>query len=534
MAQPSNTAPPGSGEPPTSDSVRGVARGGAANLLGAVIYGLSGFVLLLVMNRTLGVRDAGIVVVAIAIFNIVTVSAGIGTSTGMVRTISGLRATGNAHEIPAVLRVALIPVAALSLAVTAVLWFAAPSLADLFADASRTDEVTGVLRAMVVFVPFATLHAVVVQATRGFDTMLPQVLIEKIGRSVSLPVVAGVAAAVGMGPRGVGAAWAASNVPALILSATALRRRVRRAVAASDQDTAPVTGPLRREFWAFTGPRAVGQTSTVIINWFDTVLVGAILSTTAAGIYASGTRYLLPGLFAADALIQVTSPRLSGLLSTGNRAEASRLVQVVGGWQVTVMWPMYLVTLLFPTPLLSVFGDEVIAARGALIALSVAMLIAAPVGPSGAVILMAGRSRQAMGNTLVIVVVNVGGNLIFVPEHGLTAAGMVWGASIVTAAALTGWQTNRGLGVRTVGRPALTAVAVAASTIGTAGVLFRLLLGDDISGLAATCSIGGALYLGGIWTFRTPMQLDAWWAGIRRRPTQPTEHAATTARGSDR
>lgn len=509
------SAPTGT-EVPAGALAAGVARGGAANLVGAVVYGLSGFVLLVVLNRSLGVRAAGVVVVAIAIFTIVTVIAGIGTSTGLVRTIARLRATHRPHEIPAAIRIALVPVTGLSLAVTAVLWSTAPALADIFADGSRADEVTGVLRAMVVFVPFATLHAVVVQATRGFDTMLPQVVIEKIGRSLSLPIVAGGAAAVGMGPRGVGAAWAASNVPALALSSLALYRRVHRVVAASEAPPARPTRAMNREFWSYTGPRAIAQASNVVINWFDTILVGAILSTTAAGIYASGTRYLLPGLFAADALVQVTSPRLSALLSTNRRAEASALVQVVGGWQVAVMWPIYLITLLFPSPLLTVFGDEVIQAKGALVALSVAMLLSSPVGPAGAVILMAGRSRQAMFDTLVVLVVNIGGNLIFVPRHGLTAAGIVWGASIVVAALLHGWQTNR-MGLRTTGRPAIVAMSVSAVTIGGVGLIARLVAGDALGGLLATCSIGGVLYAAGLWTFRSPMHLDSWWSGMRRR-----------------
>ena len=81
------------------------------------------------------------------------------------------------------------------------------------------------------------------------------------------------------------------------------------------------------------------QASEVVVNWMDTVIVGAVLSTTAAGIYASGTRYLLPGLFAAEALMQVTGPRVSGLLARRRTLEASVLVQVVAGWQVAVLWP---------------------------------------------------------------------------------------------------------------------------------------------------------------------------------------------------
>ncbi|HEX2578411.1 MAG TPA: oligosaccharide flippase family protein [Aquihabitans sp.] len=518
--------------PDTTAIAAGVARGGAANLIGALVYGASGFVLLIVLNRSLGIRDAGVVVVAIAIFNILTIVAGAGTSTGLVRTISRLRATDRAQDIPATVRVALVPVVLISLVAAAALWVSAPWLADLFADGPRTADVVAVLRTMAPFVPFATLHTVVVQATRGFDTMVPQVTIEKIGRSLAIPIVAGAAAAIGMGPRGVGATWAATNVVALVLSVRALATRVRRATAASGRPASAVDRRSAREFWAFTGPRAVGQASTVVTNWFDTILVGALLSTTTAGIYASGTRYLLPGLFAADALVQVTSPRLSGLLTNRRLGEASQLVQTVAGWQVALMWPTYLLIALFPRPLLQVFGPEVVEAKGALVALAVAMLVTSPLGPTGAVILMAGRSGQAMLNTLVVLAVNVAGNLLFVERYGITAAGVVWGVTILTTESLTGWQANRSLGVRTLGRPAATAVALTLATVGVVGVACRLTLGDGPMALAAAGTIGVALYAAGLWRFRTEMRLDSWWSGIRRRSTAGAPHAATPARGT--
>lgn len=523
-------AAPPAGAPPSAQ-VAGVARGGAANLVGAVVYGASGFVLLVVLNRALGIRDAGVVVVAIAIFNILTVISGLGTTTGLVRTIARLRATGRPEDVPVMVRVALVPVGLVSLVSATALWVAAPWLAELFADGPRVDEVAGVLRAMAPFVPFATMHTVVVQATRGFDTMVPQVVIEKIGRSLATPILAGGAAALGAGPRGVGMAWAASNVVALVLSTRALTVRVRAAVAAADRPPTPITRQTRREFWSFTGPRGVAQAAIVAVNWFDTILVGAILSTSAAAIYASGTRYLLPGIFAADALVQVISPRLSALLATDRKAEASELVQAVGGWQVAVMWPTYLLIALFPTPLLRVFGPEVVAARGALVWLAIAMLVTSPLGPSGAVILMAGRSRQAMYNTLIVLTVNIVGNLIFVPRYGITAAGLVWAVTILTTESLTGWQANRSVGVRTIGRPALTAIAVSAATVGLVGLVSRLVLGDDLVGLLVAGSLGGTLYLVGLRTFRASMHLDAWWSGIRGR-SGTVAAAASPARGT--
>ena len=498
--------------------VAAVARGGAANMVGAVIYGASNFVLLIVLNRVLGVEDAGVVVVAIAIFNLVSTMAGLGSSTGLVRMISRDRATGRADRIPATIRVAMVPVATVGVASGVLMAFVAPSLADLLADGDRVQPVASILRWMALFLPAATIHTVLIQATRGFDTMRPLVAVERIGRAISLPVVAGLAAAAGLGPSGVGAAWAATNLVALVFSVRAVTWRTRSELRASGRPAMPVDAALRREYWSFTAPRAVGQASEVAVNWLDTIVVSAIVSTTAAGVYASGSRYLLPGLFAAEALMQVTGPRISGLMARNRPDEASQLIQIVAGWQVAVMWPLYLLIALFPRPLLSVFGPEVIAARGALIALAIAMLVASPVGPAASAVLMSGRSTQAMFNTLTVLVVNIVGNLVFVPQHGITAAGVVWGATIVIAAALPGWQCRHLLGISTVGRPALLAASVAAATVGSTAAVVRLALGDTLAGLLTAGSVGVTAYLIGLRVYRRQLHLDALLDGIGRRP----------------
>jgi O-antigen/teichoic acid export membrane protein len=334
---------------------------------------------------------------------------------------------------------------------------------------------------------------------------------------VLLPLVVAVAVALGMGPVGVGACWAATTVVALVFSARAMQTRVHGATARRGWTPLAPSRAIARDFWSFTAPRAIGQSAEVAVSWIDTVLVGVLVSTTAAGIYASGTRYILPGVYAANALMQVTGPRISGLLAKGDKAEASHLIKVVAGWQVTVMWPIYLLTALFPTPLLQVFGEDVVAARGALIAISIAMLITAPAGPVASVILMAGRSRQAMLNTLVLVTINVGGNLVFVPRHGITAAGVTWGVTILVAALLPGWQAARSLGVATLGRPAAVAALAAGATVGVVGVASRLWLGDGTSGLLLTSTLGVLAHVGVLALVRAELHLDALWNGIRRR-----------------
>ncbi len=513
-----------------------VARGGALNLVGAAVYGLGNFVLLMVLTRQLGVAAAGTVLIAIALFNIVERTAEFGCATGLIRWISRWEALGREDQLRPTLVVALVPVLVGGLLGAAALVLAGPALARLFAGSGDADEVAEVVRAMAPFLPVATVYSVVVAGTRGFGTMVPQVLVEKIGRGMALPLAVGLAAAAGATVSQVGAVWAATTVVALLPAAWWLVRLLRRAESAAPGGAPGWSFPepgLARDYWRFTAPRAAGQVSEVMVNWIDTVVVGVLVSTAAAGVYAAGTRFLLPGLFVGEALMQVSAPVVSRLLVGRRSGEASHLVQVVAAWGSLLLWPTYLLVLVYAPVLLRVFGPEVVAATGALRALSVAVMVAAVIGPASSVVLMAGRSRQAMFNTFALLVVNLGANLLLVPRFGITAAGVAWAVTIVVGAALPSWQAHRALGVQTLGRPAVRVALCALCTVGTVSVVTALVLGVRPLSLAVAAALGLAVF--GVAVTRTGgLEPAALAAGLATRaaPTGAPTTASTGAEGA--
>jgi hypothetical protein len=269
-----------------------------------------------------------------------------------------------------------------------------------------------------------------------------------------------------------------------------------------------------------------------VVNWLDTVLIGALVSTRAAGIYGSGTRYLLPGQFTADALMQVTGSRISGLLSINKTREAQALLRITTAWQTMLTWPIYLVVGFFARPLLLVFGAQVVEAQVALIALAVSLLVISLVGPVPAIILMSGRSRQAMFNTLLLVLINVTGNVLLVPRYGLNAAGVVWGVTIIVASALPAWQSYQYLGIVTTGAECWQVAGVASGTVGIACITMRVLLGANIRGLLAATLLGGCAYTLLVWRMRERLELPALLQGFSRRRQVSNDGMATSATNS--
>jgi O-antigen/teichoic acid export membrane protein len=210
------------------EHLRGVARGGALNLLGAVIWGASNFVLLAILTRGMGADSAGVVIIGIAVFNILATLTGMGCSSGLVRMTSQYRATRQADLLRPTLLVAVVPVAVAGVLAAVFMVVAGSWLADVFGGGQSTEEVQDTLRAMAPFLPFAAVYWVLIQGSRGYDTMRPVVVVDKIGRGLVLPAVAWIGVAAGLGPAGIGAAWAATNLVALFPSVWVTARLVRR------------------------------------------------------------------------------------------------------------------------------------------------------------------------------------------------------------------------------------------------------------------------------------------------------------------
>ena len=70
-----------------------------------------------------------------------------------------------------------------------VVFLLAPTLASVFASGDQVDSVSDLVRSMAPFLPISALYSVVIQGTRGFNTMVPNLIVEKIGRASLLLVL---------------------------------------------------------------------------------------------------------------------------------------------------------------------------------------------------------------------------------------------------------------------------------------------------------------------------------------------------------
>jgi O-antigen/teichoic acid export membrane protein len=515
-------APAGGVQRPAQAPLASVARGGAANLTGALVSALANFALAIAITRGLPKADAGVFFSTTSLFVIATVVGQLGTNTGLVYFLPRARVHGRPELIGSYVRTALRPVLVTGVVVAAAVFFLAPQIAETVTP-GHVERATGLLRVLALFVPLAGAENVLLAATRGLGTMRAYALVEMVARPLlQLALVSAVV--VVAEPAAVGWAWAAAYLPAAA-AAMWWWRRLRRgtpgrgrppAAGVADETEPSDAQGLSRRFWRFSGPRALTSVVQVAMQRLDIVLVGALAGAPAAAVYTAATRFIVAGQMGTNALALAVQPRLAHSLAQGDRREVQHLYQVSTAWVMVVTWPMYLTFCIFGEPLLSVFGKGYQVGAPVMLLLSLSMLLSTGFGMVDGVLSMAGHTSWNLANAVLALVVQVGLDLWLIPQHGVLGAAIGWATAIAVrnVAALT----QVGLALRLHPFGPVTAAAAGLAVVAFFAVPGAVRLVWDASVPAAVVAVlaGGVVYLLGIARLRGVLELSAMRA-IRRR-----------------
>lgn len=494
-----------------------LARRGTASVLGAGCAAVFGVLLVVIVTNGFPATVAGTLFAVTSVFLILEAVAVLGTDTGLVKWLPTLLATGRGIDVRRTLVVATAPVLLTSVAAGVVLHQVADALAPVIVgeDAAAIGEV--MLRALALVLPVATLHALLLAATRGMGTMRPTVVVENIGRFALQALAVLAVLLLDGGAAALALAWALPYVPGLVVTSLWLHRLVGRVTTHSDAETAArAWSTLAREFWAYTGPRAVARVVQAGLKRSDIVMVAALASPAAAALYTAATRFVVLGQLFVQAVQQALSPQLSSLFAKRETRAADSVFQAATQWSMLAAWPLYLVMAGFAPTLMLVFGPGYDVASDVVVILSLTMLLATACGPVDSVLLMSGRSWLSLANNTGALALNVGLNLVLIPALGIRGAAISWSVAIVVRNLLPLVQVRRQLGMSPLTR---TSLVVALNAVACFGViaLVGLVLDPSTVVAGALIGLGIAAYGASTWSLRERLGLAAFRSTLRLR-----------------
>ncbi len=194
-------------------------------------------------TRSLTKHASGAFFEAIALFLILSNTAELGADTGLTRMIPRYRVEGRVADVRRSLSVGLVPSFAGGVVLAAISYALASPLAELFtnhrhADAGAVADLHP--RACRVRAAVVGAYTVAIAATRGFGTMVPNALVDRIGKAAVQTLAVAVAVLAGGGSFAVAVAWGLPIGIAFAVALVWLGRLVHR-VERRERPTKPAT-----------------------------------------------------------------------------------------------------------------------------------------------------------------------------------------------------------------------------------------------------------------------------------------------------
>jgi O-antigen/teichoic acid export membrane protein len=408
------------GELEGREAVRGLARGGALNLVGTLVSQASSFVILLVMALRLGNRAVGLYSQAFAFLALLELLSMSGFRSGLTRYVAVHRADDDEASLRGTLRLGLGLSAASAALLGVALFFAAPWLArSAFHD-------TG-LELLLRFVAVSLLPQVVMgaalSATQGFLTM-------RYYAGVGLFLVPGVRVVLtvallarGWGLHSVMGVLLATNVLGAVLALAALRRLAGPAGARPRYQL--------REIFSFSMVSWLASLASNGLLWADTIILGLYLSSAEVGRYQVASRLVLMATLAMTPINASFAPRIADLYRRERTASLQRTYAVATSWILRISLPALVVVAVYFTELTRMFGHGFGVSAWVVWFLVVGKLTDAATGPCGLMLNQSGRVGLNMVDNVGVLVLNVGLNLVLIPRYGIVGSALAWMASLV-------------------------------------------------------------------------------------------------------
>jgi O-antigen/teichoic acid export membrane protein len=398
---------------------------GAGFLAGGSFFELAcRFVMAFLLARTLGASSYGLYILAVSAASLFFGISLLGLDDAMVRYVAMLSGRKDEPGVRGTIQVGLGIAVPVGVAMGALLYFAAEPIAISVFDEPRLAQL---LELVAVIVPFLTVSNVLAGAARGFRRMDYVALSENVVQSLARIVLLGVFLLFG-GLNTVSAVviFGISDIAStvtltLLLNKYARWREMPRLEARRDL----------KEIFGFAFPLWLSGLLRQFRSYLAALILGASSTAANVGIFAVVTNINVVAHVCLLSIYVAVRPTLAQLHDRGDRHGLGEVYVAATRWSLALNVPFFLVTVLYPDAILSVFGHAFAAGASALIILSVAELVNAGTGICGPIIDMTGHTKLKLVNSMIWTVLVVGSSAVMIPEWGVVGAAIASFVAVV-------------------------------------------------------------------------------------------------------
>ncbi len=403
-----------------------VARGAGISTAGQGAGRVIGYVTQVVIARLLGAQFYGFYTAGVALINGLQILSRFGMENGVVRYVAHYREHEDAARVRGTIVMALLFPIALSVVLSAALFFGAGFLADSGWLKENGAMMVGVLRGFAFVLPFFVFMSMTAWATQGFQTVTYAAYIQQLIRPGLFLVFVGACYMIGANIFGVIAAYALAMFLAGIVGLYYLRK-----LFPDLFDRRARTAFEIKSLFGVSIPMSITQGAQYLNNFSAILILGVFAAGAPVGIFNAAARtatFLTAVRFAFSGIF---SPIISGLHAQQDTQEMGRLYKDVSRWIFTGAFGLFLVIVVFGPEIMGIFGPAFGAGVTALVIVAVAQLYSSSVGPAPRMLAMTGNQNYAMIATSVAAATGVVVSFILIPRFEVMGAALGMATAII-------------------------------------------------------------------------------------------------------
>lgn len=427
--------------------LRELLRGSSVTFVFIVVGLALGYAFTLMITRNYGAEVMGLFALAVTVLSIFSVVGRLGFDTALLRFVAEYSSQGKLGSVKEVYVKALKMALPFCLLLSAVLFFAAPYLAEHVFGGK--EHLSGYLRIISFAILPLALKLINSESLRGLKKIKEFSFLQNTAIFLFASIFLGVSLSFVRGVHVPVVVYVVSIVTVSMLSLYLwISRSGLSAVRSSDSIRS-------RAILSVSFPMLLSSSMFLIMQWTDTIMLGMFRTGAEVGIYTVALRVAALTSISLFAVNSIAAPKFAEFYGSG---DMKGLEKTVRHSTKMIFWsslPVLVVLFLFPSLILGIFGPEFKTGVYALLILAVGQFVNAFSGSVGYILQMTGRQKAFQNIILVAAVINIALNAALIPRYGIN------GAAFASMVSMAFWNVgsvcyiSRNLGIKTYYTPVL-------------------------------------------------------------------------------
>jgi O-antigen/teichoic acid export membrane protein len=405
------------------------------------IFGaLTGFLMTLVITRTLSVEQSGLFLLGFALCSAVGKICTLGLTTSFVRFMGGYHAVANWAVIKGVFNKGLKTVLFTSIGVALIIFVFAPFISNNIFDKPQFEQV---LRAMAFAIPCFALYQLIAFAFQGLHKPIISIFLQNISNQV-IVIIAVLIVSVFITELTATFLSVIFTIAAFITVFIALIKWLSNkkltVVADYSQTNALVTSAK---------PLFYSMFMSLLVQYSGQISSGVYLSTSDVAYFSVAQRVSMLTSFVLIAVNLVAAPRFAASAKLGKTEELRSTSLFCSRIMVIMATPVVVFMLFFADLLMGFFGEEYVQAAHLLKILIIGQFINVITGSAGFLLNMTGHEKDMRNVVFFSGPLALGLGLSLTPIYGPTGAAIATAIALASQNLIAVYMVKRRLGFNT-------------------------------------------------------------------------------------